>query len=87
MWTQEAIDAGVEAARSVVRGDGADLTLIRADEKRGRIDLRLDVTNLNCEAGMCLLPGRVLEGMIAAKLQEHVDGEFELHLEDPRQKS
>ena len=87
MWTQEAIDAGVEVARSVVRGDGADLTLIKVDSKRGQIDLRLDVSNLNCETGMCLLPGRLLEGMIAAKLQEHIEGEFELRLEDPRQKS
>lgn len=87
MWTQEAIDAGIEAARSVVRGDGANLTLIKADEKRGQIDLRLDVSNLSCENGTCLLPGRMLEGMIAAKLQEHIEGEFELHLEDPRQKT
>jgi hypothetical protein len=87
MWSQEAINAGVEAARSVVRGDGADLILVKADEKRGRIDLRLDVTNLNCDDGTCLLPGRMLEGMIAAKLQEHLDGEFELRLEDPRQAS
>ena len=28
MWTQQAIDAGVEAARSVVKGDGADLILV-----------------------------------------------------------
>lgn len=87
MWSQESIDAGVEAARSVVRGDGADLILVKADEKRGRVDLRLDVTNLNCEDGTCLLPGRLLEGMIAAKLQEHIESEFELHLEDPRQKT
>ncbi len=87
MWTQESIDAGVEAARSVVRGDGADLILVKADEKRGRVDLRLDVTNVNCDDGTCLLPGHLLEGMIAAKLQEHIEGEFELHLQDPRQKS
>jgi hypothetical protein len=85
MWTQESIDAGVEAARSVVRGDGADLVLVKADEKRGSIDLRLDVTNLHCEDGTCLLPGRMLEGMIIAKLQEHLEGEFELTLHDPRQ--
>lgn len=87
MWTQQAIDAGVEAARSVVRGDGADLVLVEADEKRGRIDLRLDVANLHCESGTCLLPGRLLEGMIAARLQDHLEGEFELHLEDPREKA
>jgi hypothetical protein len=85
MWTQQAIEAGVEAARTVVKGDGADLILVNADAKRGRIELKLDVTNLTCDDGTCLLPGRLLEGMITAKLQEHIEGEFELKLEDPRQ--
>ena len=87
MWTQQAIDAAVEAARSVVRGDGADLVLVKADEKRARIDLRLDVTNLHCDDGTCLLPGRLLEPMIVARLQEHLEGEFDVRLEDPRQNS
>jgi hypothetical protein len=85
MWSQQAIDAAVDAARSVVRGDGADLILVKADEKRARIDLKLDVTHLTCDDGTCLLPGRLLEPMIAAKLQEHLEGELEVHLEDPRQ--
>ena len=84
MWTQQAIDAGVEAARTVVKRDGADLILVNADARRGRIDLKLDVTNLTCTDGTCLLPGRLLEGMITSKLQEHIEGEFELRLEDPR---
>ena len=87
MWTQESVAAAVEAARSVVRGDGADLKLVSVDEKRGQIDLLLDVANLRCEDGTCLLPGRLLEPMIMARLQEHIEGEFELHLEDPRQQS
>ena len=86
MWTQQAIDAGVEAARTVVKGDGADLILVNADAKRGRIELKLDVTNLTCTDGTCLLPGRLLEGMITSKLQEHIEGAFELRLEDPRSK-
>ena len=85
MWSNELIAAGVEAARSVVRGDGADLKLVSADEKRGEIRLFLDVSNLHCEGGTCLLPGHMLEGMVLARLQEHIEGEFELHLEDPRQ--
>ena len=87
MWNEESIGAAVEAARAVVRGDGADLMLVSADEKRGMIALRLDVANLHCENGTCLLPGRMLEGMIMAKLQEHIDGEFELSLEYPRAKN
>lgn len=85
MWNEQTISEALDAARSVVRGDGADLELVSADEKRGRIALRLDVTNLHCEDGTCLLPGRLLEPMIMARLQEHIEGEFELALEDPRQ--
>jgi Fe-S cluster biogenesis protein NfuA len=86
MWTREAIDNAVEAARSVVRADGGDLILVDANEKRGRIDLRLDVTNVHCDqGGSCLLPGHMLEGMIANIVQQHVEGEFELRLDDPRQ--
>lgn len=87
MWDQATIEAGVEAAQSVVRGDGALLKLVNTDEKRGQIALLLDVTNMHCEEGTCLLPGRMLEGMILAKLQEHIEGEFELSLKDPRQNS
>ncbi|HVF63086.1 MAG TPA: hypothetical protein VNE58_03735 [Casimicrobiaceae bacterium] len=85
MWTEHAVAAGVEAARSVVRGDGADLILIAADERRGEVALRLDVANLHCDDGTCLLPGRMLESLILSKLQEHLEGEFELRLEDPRE--
>ena len=85
MWNERTIAEAVEAARSVVSGDGADLALVSADEKRGRIALRLDVTNLHCDDGTCLLPGRLLEPMIMAKLQEHIEGEFVLALDDPRQ--
>jgi hypothetical protein len=83
-WTQEAVDASVEAARSVVRGDGADLVLVNADARRARIDLKLDVANLNCDDGTCLLPGRLLKPMIEARMREHLAGEWELRLEDPR---
>ena len=84
MWDQETIDASVEAARTVVRGDGADLVLVKADARRARIDLKLDVENLNCDDGTCLLPGRLLAPMIEAKMREHLPGEWELRLEDPR---
>ena len=83
-WTQEAVDASVEAARAVVRGDGADLVLVKADARRARIDLKLDVENLTCDDGTCLLPGRLLKPMIEAKMREHLEGEWELRLEDPR---
>jgi len=84
VWTKQAIDDAVEAARSVVRGDGADLVLVEANERRARIELRLDVSSLHCDDGACLLPGHLLEPMIMARLKDHVEGEFELRLQDPR---
>lgn len=86
MWTQAAIDQAVEAARSVVRADGGDLVLVEANDKRGRVILRLDVTNVNCDAadGSCLLPGRMLQPMMVRLMEPHLGGEFELRLEDPR---
>jgi hypothetical protein len=84
-WTQSTLDASLEAARTVVRGDGADLVLVKADERRARIDLKLDVENLTCEDGTCLLPGRLLKPMIEAKMREHIAGEWELRLADPRE--
>ena len=86
MWTQTAIDQAVDAARSVVRPDGGELVLVEANPKRGRVILRLDVTNLRCDAadGSCLLPGRLLQGMMQKLMEPHLGGEFELRLEDPR---
>ena len=84
MWTDDAINAGVADARTLVSADGADLILIKADERRARVDLRLDISKLTCADGSCLVQGKLLERMIAARLQEHLSGEFEVRLEDPR---
>jgi len=85
IWTQSTLDASLEAARTVVRGDGADLVLVKADERRARIDLKLDVEKLSCDDGSCLLPGRLLKPMIESKMREHLSGEWELRLTDPRE--
>ena len=84
MWTDEAVNAGVAAARSMVSADGADLILVKADARRARIDLKLDVTNLSCDDGSCLVQGPLLHNIIVSKLQEHLDGEFEVRIDDPR---
>ena len=84
MWTEEAVNAGVAAARTMVSADGADLILVKADARRARIDLKLDVTNLTCEDGSCLVQGRQLHDLISSKLQEHIAGEFEVRIDDPR---
>jgi len=85
-WTPQAVAAAVAAAREVVRADGADVVLVQADAGRGRLALRLDVTRLNCDiGGACLLPGRFLQPLMLAQVQQHLPGELELQLEDPRE--
>ena len=86
MWSEDSINAAVAAARAMVSADGADLILVKADERRARIDLRLDVTNLTCEDGTCLVQGPLLDSMVAAALQQHLSGEFEVRIDDPRTK-
>jgi hypothetical protein len=83
-WRTETIDAALEEARALVRSDGADFELIEANEKAARIVLRLDVSNASCETGACVLPGAMLEPLVAEALGRHLPGEFELQIIDPR---
>jgi uncharacterized protein YjfI (DUF2170 family) len=83
-WQAETIDAALEEARALVRSDGADLHLVEANEKAARIVLRLDVGDASCATGACVMPGEMLEPLIAAALGRHLPGEFELRILDPR---
>lgn len=83
-WQAETVDAALEEARALVRSDGADLELVEANEKAARIVLRLDVSNASCETGACVLPGAMLEPLVAEALGRHLTGEFELQIIDPR---
>lgn len=83
-WTADAVAAALDAARALVRSDGADLVLVAADARAARIELRLDLDQAHCETGACVLPGEMLEPMIAAVMGRHLPGEFELRLIDPR---
>ena len=84
MWTQDAVDASVAAARAMVSADGADLILVKADARRARIDLRLDVSGLDCGDGTCLVQGTLLNRMVTAAMKKHLSGEFEVRIDDPR---
>ena len=86
MWTEQQILSALDAARCVVRADGADLELVAADPRRSRITLRLDVTHLRCDdGGACLVPKHLLVPLIAAQVQQVIAGEVEVRLEDPRE--
>jgi hypothetical protein len=84
MWTADDVAVALEAARGLVTSDGADLILVAADPRTARIELRLDVDGAHCETGACVLPGEMLQPLIAAALAATLDGEFELRLHDPR---
>jgi Fe-S cluster biogenesis protein NfuA len=84
-WQVETIEAALEEARALVRSDGADFELVEANEKAARIVLRLDVSNASCETGTCVMPGAMLEPLVAEAIGRHVVGEFELQILDPRQ--
>jgi Fe-S cluster biogenesis protein NfuA len=83
-WPAESVNAALEEARALVRSDGADLELVEANEKAARIVLRLDVTNASCETGACVMPGEILEPLVAEAIARHIAGEFELKILDPR---
>jgi len=84
-WDSSAVERAVEAARALVRADGADLELVSADARRARIVLRLDVAGLRCEdGGACLVTKQLLEPQLLAAMQRELSGEFELRLQDPR---
>lgn len=84
MWTPDDVAIALESARTLVTSDGADLILVAADPRTARIELRLDVGCAHCETGACVLPGDMLQPLIAAALARTLDGEFELRLHDPR---
>jgi len=83
-WTPGQIDAALAAARVLVRSDGADLTLVEADAKTARVVLRLEIGDQECSTGSCVMPGRVLEALLAEAIGRHLPGELELRLIDPR---
>jgi len=79
---EQAVVSAVDETAELLRGDGADLVLVRADADLGCIELRLDLTDVECLD--CVVPPDLLEQMVMAELQRKVSGAFELVLDDPR---
>jgi Fe-S cluster biogenesis protein NfuA len=77
-----AVDEAVDEMGALLRSDGADLTLVEANPKTARIELRLELEGAECAE--CVLPPDLLERMISEALSRRVPGEFELVLHDPR---
>jgi len=79
---ERAVATAVDETAELFRGDGADLVLVRADAAAGRIEVRLDLTGVECLD--CVVPPDLLEQMVTAELQRKVGGAFDLVLDDPR---
>lgn len=79
---EQAVATAVDETAELLRGDGADLVLVRADADAGRIELRLDLADVECLD--CVVPPDLLEQMVTAELHRKVSGAFELVLDDPR---
>jgi len=76
------VTAAVDEVAQLLRADGADLTLVRADPKTARVELALVLDGVSCED--CILPPPMLFETIEQSLHRRVAGEFELRLADPR---
>jgi hypothetical protein len=83
-WRDEALAAGLDAARALVRSDGADLILVSADPGAGCIELRLALGDAECTTGACVMPGSMLEPLVAAAIRRHLPAALTVRVHDPR---
>lgn len=83
-WSAAQLDAALAEARALVRSDGADLELVEASAGASRIVLRLDLGSVGCATGRCVLPGAMLEPLVAEAIARHLPEELELRIIDPR---
>jgi hypothetical protein len=83
MMDTQAVDEAVQELDAVVRADGARLALVAADPATARVEVALDLSQVDCLE--CVLPPQFLEQMLTSALAQRVRGDFELVLRDPRQ--
>lgn len=84
VWNDDALAAALDAARALVRSDGADLALVGSDAAAGEIELRLVLGDDACATGACVMPAAMLEALIAAAVGRHLPGVVTVRLRDPR---
>jgi Fe-S cluster biogenesis protein NfuA len=72
----------VEELNLLVSGDGAAITLTRADPERAQVEVSLDLSGVSCEE--CVLPPDLLQEMIRAEFSRRFPEELEVVVVDPR---
>ena len=83
MIDTQAVDEAVQELDAMVRADGARLALVAADPAAARVEVALDLSQVDCLE--CVLPSEFLEQMLTDALAQRIRGDFELVLRDPRQ--
>lgn len=76
------VAAAAAEVQELVRGDGADLLLLRADALTREVDFRLDLDSAGCAD--CVLPPEALHNMVDAALKKRVPGAYTVVVDDPR---
>jgi hypothetical protein len=80
----EGVADAIDEIGRVLRADGADLLLLEADPKTLRISLELRLDDVSCAD--CVLPPDQLAETIAQAIRRRIPCEFELVLDDPRER-
>jgi Fe-S cluster biogenesis protein NfuA len=76
------VAGAVDEVAGVLRADGGDLILLDANPRTDRIHLSLVLESVSCQD--CVLAPDLLYETIEQALHRHVEGEFELVVDDPR---
>jgi len=78
----EAVATAVDELATIIRADGGDLVLVKADDALDLIEVRLDLDGVSCLD--CILPPAQLRQVLEEGIARRVPSEFELVVHDPR---
>lgn len=76
------VAAAVEELAVMLRADGGDLVLEKAEPGLDRVEVRLDLDGVSCLD--CILPPDQLRQVLQDGIARRVPSEFELVVHDPR---
>jgi Fe-S cluster biogenesis protein NfuA len=78
----DAVSTAVEELAAIIRADGGDLVLVKADDAMDLVEVRLDLEGVSCLD--CILPPDQLRQVLEEGIARRVPSEFELVVHDPR---
>ena len=78
----DAVATAVDELAAIIRADGGDLVLVKADDAMDLVEVRLDLEGVSCLD--CILPPDQLRQVLQEGIARRVPSEFELVVHDPR---